>query len=77
MSLSFLVKTLPYLAALGLLVGAFFYGVNVGKGKQKIIYQDRIIEAGERHVEIEKEQARIIANRANVDVINILHEGGF
>lgn len=77
MSLSFLAKLAPYLAAIGLLIGVFFYGVNVGKGKQKIVYQERIIEVGKRHIEIEKKQAKIISSRANIDVVTILRKGEF
>lgn len=77
MSLPTILKIAPYLAAVALLVGVFFYGVNVGKGKQKIIYQDRIIEASNRHAKIEKKQSEIIANRDNVNIIDVLYKGNF
>ena len=76
MSLSFL-KLLPVIAAIAVVAGSFFYGVHIGKGKQKIIYQEKIIEAGQRHVEIEKKQGQIRANRSNIDIIAILQSGEF
>ena len=73
MQLIKILRFLPYV----LIVLAYFYGVNVGKKGERVVYQDRIIEAGERHADIEKRQNEIITNRANYDIIKRLQSGGF
>jgi len=77
MPLSLLFKLAPYLVAIGLLVGVFFYGVNVGKTKMEVKYKQEIIDAGKEDIAIENRQANIIASRGLYNLSERLHNGSF
>ena len=70
-------KLTPWLLALLLGVGGFFYGVSVGIKNQKVVYQEKIIEAGARHAKIENEQSKYVATRGQRLHINELRKGTF
>lgn len=74
---SFLLKLAPYAIGALVVIGAFLYGVSVGKKNQKVIYQTKIIEAGKRHAEIEKKQGERVANRGLRIHISKLRGGNF
>jgi hypothetical protein len=70
-------KLTPWLLALLLGVGGFFYGVSVGIKNQKVVYQEKIIEAGARHVEIEEKQSKYVATRGQRLHLDELRKGTF
>ena len=55
MPLSLLFKLAPYLVAIGLLVGVFFYGVNVGKTECQKDAQIVVIEGTKSREQINHE----------------------
>ena len=70
-------KLAPYVLALLLIIGAFFYGRSTGKDSERVVYQTKVIQAGERHANIEQRQSEIIANRSDVNIVSVLLKGDF
>ena len=65
------------IASIAVIAGAFFLGYRSGANKQKVVYQTKIIQSGERHANVEKRQSDIISSRDNYDLSKRLHEGSF
>ena len=57
--------------------GIFYLGYKYGKNDERVVYQTKVIEAGERHANVEKEQERFVATRGQRLHIDELLNGNF
>ena len=70
-------KNAPYVLALLLIIGAFFFGRSTGQDNERVVYQTKVIQAGERHAGVEKKQSTWDSRRHSVNHIEWLYEGTF
>lgn len=71
-----MLKLLPYIVVVGALLGVYSYGYNQGKQKQKIVYKEKVIEAGRKDIETDKRQEKWLAIGER-DHIDWLYAGEF
>ena len=65
------------ISVLVLVIAVIFYLVHLGRTKERARQLKRNMDAGEKDIEIEEDQAKIINNRSGYNLIDRLRKGGF